>query len=68
MPEMRIGRLKQLEKFINKSILLRTINFYGDERPEAEENRRKTWVNIVLSIMTYCNCLGVAKRHFLTCS
>ena len=63
MSEMRIGRLEQLE--INKSISLHTIHFYGDERPEAEENRRKKWVNIVLSIMTHCNCLGVAKRHFL---
>ena len=60
---MRIGRLEQLE--INKSISLHTIHFYGDERPEVEENRRKKWVNIVLSIMTHCNCLGVAKRHFL---
>ena len=36
---MRIGRLEQheLEKFINKSISLHTIHFYGDERPEAEE-------------------------------
>ena len=36
---MRIGGLEQLE--INKSILLHTIHFYGDERLEAEKDRRK---------------------------
>ena len=61
---MRISRLEQheLEKFINKSISLHTIHFYGDERPEAEENRREKWVNIVLSIMTHCNCLGTVLQ------
>ena len=59
MSEMRIGRLEQHE--INKSISLHTIHFYGDERPEAEENRRKKWVNIVLSIMTHCNCWVLQK-------
>ena len=37
MSERRIGRLEQLEKFINKSISLHTKHFYGDERPETEE-------------------------------
>ena len=60
---MRISRLEQLEK--NKTISLHGINFYGGERPEAEKDRRKKWVNIVLSIMIHCNRLGVAKRDFL---